>query len=424
MLDFNKVSRQVSSIDHNTLSQAVGQRESEVQERKARLIEARAALDLSMAQPELFAERMVANAPLVFWPLIMPYRQSAMMSRPIDAELMPWMAVAADGSQIMPSHHEVHDCYLLNAGMVRVAYGRKLNAMPAFAPFLNSEPELFIAHDELNPLVQNRRVQVDEIYVSLERFLYELGHLLEQARISRSLSLSFSSEHRDAGAAPAIVAFCDGSLIAWSAEKMPPIYFEHFQSRYLGLLEAFREIGVPLISYVSRSRSVDLVNALRVLVCHYQSSDCRAHCGDLEESEFACSTIWPTLDRQMLDGRLAIGQTSHFYKSGAAQVNDMPPAQQICFCYWNNGAEIARLEMPAWVVDDDSALQMVLDACHSQVQKGQGYPVVLAEAHHLAVIKGPERDAFFEYLAQHMVGLGIAGVRVSDKERQKRSSFV
>ena len=80
MLDFNKVSRQVSSIDHNTLSQAVGQREREVQERKARLIEARAALDLSMAQPELFAERMVANAPLVFWPLIMPYRQSAMMS--------------------------------------------------------------------------------------------------------------------------------------------------------------------------------------------------------------------------------------------------------------------------------------------------------------------------------------------------------
>ncbi len=37
-----------------------------------------------------------------------------------------YTVVAVDGSQIMPSHHEVHTCYLLNVGMALISYGAKL----------------------------------------------------------------------------------------------------------------------------------------------------------------------------------------------------------------------------------------------------------------------------------------------------------
>jgi hypothetical protein len=47
----------------------------------------------------------------------------------------------------------------------------------------------------------------------------------------------------------------------------------------------------------------------------------------------------------------------------------------------------------------------------------------LSEAHHLAVIKGPERERFFELISNQMVSLGVRP-RVSPKECRKRKGFV
>jgi hypothetical protein len=82
------------------------------------------------------------------------------------------------------------------------------------------------------------------------------------------------------------------------------------------------------------------------------------------------------------------------------------------------------LEFPRWLLDNASLFDFAMSATVTQVVKGQGYPLALSEAHHLAVIKGPEREKFFELLGRQMMQLGISHVRPSPKETRKRTGFV
>jgi hypothetical protein len=59
----------------------------------------------------------------------------------------------------------------------------------------------------------------------------------------------------------------------------------------------------------------------------------------------------------------------------------------------------------------------------SQVQKGQGYPVAIAEAHNHAVVRGADRTSFFSLLEREMLKAGLKNVGVSYKERRKRTSI-
>jgi hypothetical protein len=67
----------------------------------------------------------------------------------------------------------------------------------------------------------------------------------------------------------------------------------------------------------------------------------------------------------------------------------------------------------------DMALRMVL----TQVQKGYGYPVALAEAHNQAVVRGGDRTRFFALLEQEMIRAGLKNVGTSYKEARKRGSI-
>jgi len=57
---------------------------------------------------------------------------------------------------------------------------------------------------------------------------------------------------------------------------------------------------------------------------------------------------------------------------------------------------------------------------YDQAQKGMGYPVALQEAHHFAVIKGEEREAFYRLVEGQFVRRGLPS-RVTNKELRKRT---
>ena len=67
------------------------------------------------------------------------------------------------------------------------------------------------------------------------------------------------------------------------------------------------------------------------------------------------------------------------------------------------GNEIGRVEIPAWVAWDEQLVDVVAQTMIDQCIKGHGYPVVLAEAHEQAVVKGPDRDFFYHLL--HKIGM-------------------
>jgi hypothetical protein len=88
------------------------------------------------------------------------------------------------------------------------------------------------------------------------------------------------------------------------------------------------------------------------------------------------------------------------------------------------GTEIARVEVPAWVVEDPSLLEQSLSIMLAQVNKGYGYPVAIAEAHNQAVVRGGDRARFFALLEQQMLKTGLQNVGTSYKEARKRGSVV
>jgi hypothetical protein len=189
-------------------------------------------------------------------------------------------------------------------------------------------------------------------------------------------------------------------------------------------LSAFKDHSLPLLGYLSNSRATDVVNTLRVSICPYDYSDCRKHCGTLNEEDFPCSKIWPLSDRTLFSSQLAESERSCAFISAASVCKMMPIDQRICFAYLNVGPEIARVEFPRWLYDAQDDFQFSLQTTVAQVQKGMGYPVCLSEAHHLAVIRGADRDQFYQLIASHMIDLGLPRVRTSLKESRKRIGFV
>jgi hypothetical protein len=396
MLDFQKVIRQIGGVGIESVTEKFP-----IEEIRAAAQEAY----LSAADdPSQFAERMERNAPYVLWPVLTPLEPLGTVRR-VPLSSAPVTVVATDGSQIMPSHHEIYNCYLLNVGVVVITYGVK------FPPILDTRPTLYHRPEELYPLVDRRRMHIDELYVSLERNLLELQTLCETA---------LQSQERGAP----VVALLDGTLIPWSVEKMPDGYQTGYVQRLEQLMERFREARIPLVGYLSHSRAADVVNALRVWTCPYSVSNCREMCGALNEEDFPCSKMWPLADRQLLSPELRRNERTGVFLSGAPMARRLDSAQAICFMYLNVGQEIARLELPRWLFDDPELLELSASTILSQAEKGKGYPVALSESHHLAVIKGPDRQRFFELLSSHLVGLGVNRVKVSPKESRKRKGIV
>lgn len=396
MLNFGKLMPQIAEVGQESVN--------ELDSQEARLLAAQETFDEATENPDSFAVRMVDNVDHAQWPLSIPLEPIS-TQKSVQPLASPHTVVACDGSQILPSHHEVYSCYLLNIGSALITYG---TLQP---PILESQPHLYHRPHELYPLINGRRMHVDEQFVALERNLLELEQVCQRAIAARERLQP-------------VVAFVDGSLIPWGMHDMPLPYQTEFTVRIIGALERLRQYQVPIVGYISHSRSSDLTNDLRVWRCPYPKARCRDHCGSLNEEEYPCSSLWPMTDRQLLMAALPKHRRTCVFKSSAAALDAFPLPEKTCFAYLNVGHEVARLEFPHWVFADSKYFELMLSATLTQADKGMGYPVALSEAHNLAVIRASDRSKFFDLLTKHLVSLGVGKVRVSPKESRKRRSII
>jgi hypothetical protein len=396
MLDFSKLMQQISAIGREALDDRACAPEI--------MKEAMRIYGLASQQSFQLNDRLKANAPYVLWPVSVPL-ESFGSTFPVNPNKENLTVVAVDGSQIMPSSHEIHNCFLLNIGLVSLSYGTDTPCV------LESFPHLYHRRQDLYPLVDRRRFHIDELYVSLERDLLELSYLADYGAKAKSGGQN-------------VVAMVDGSLIPWSIERMPESYQKRYLEKYASLAHVFRDQAVPMIGYISHSRSSEIVNDLRVALCPYEVSDCRRHCGQLNEEDFPCSKIWPLLDRTLLAQKVKAGERSGAFLSGAGAANLLSGELQVCFVYLNIKEEIARIEFPRWLLNEKRMFDTAIGAVLEQARKGAGYPIGLAEAHHLAVIKGADRKQFFEMIMRQLVAVGAQQVSVSPKEKKKRIGLV
>jgi hypothetical protein len=217
------------------------------------------------------------------------------------------------------------------------------------------------------------------------------------------------------------LAMVDGSLIYWFLEQLPSEARARILTPIFAAWEQIRTAGIPLIGYLSASRSSEAMNFLRLPVCPHPVPNCQTFCHNLDK--LPCQVLDPLRDTRFWLSQLQPGQRSPLWRSGAKILDLYGKGQSIYFCYVHVGAEIARIDMPGWVAEDGVMLDRALSLMLAQVQKGYGYPVTLAEAHNQAVVTGSDRARFFAMLEQQMIKAGLRNVGTSYKETRKRGSI-
>lgn len=313
---------------------------------------------------------------------------------------------ATDGSQISPSHHEIAYCYLINIGRIMLHYGQNLH------PLLDSIPEVYYKAEDLY-ISKQWGIKVEE-WMGYRRTVLEAQLLSEMA----CRWVKPPGPHYEP-----TLAMIDGSLIYWFFDSLPNEAKELILPPIQNAWEELRKAQIPLMGYVSASRSNEAINFLRLQACPHDTPNCVMNCADVMDEKTPCHVVHPLRDAALWGYLLEPGQRGPLWRSTLRILNLYEEAQWVYFCYVNVGTEIARIEFPAWVAEDTKFLEQSLSLMLTQVSKGYGYPVALAEAHNQAVIRGGDRARFFALLEGQMLKAGLRNVGTSYKEARKRGSI-
>lgn len=319
----------------------------------------------------------------------------------LPLEINNYTVLASDGSQLFPDHHEVTLCYMINIGTAALRYG--LNSIAQ----LTSKPELYYREEDLYVEENGVKCLVDSRRISCLRTQKEVEALA-----------GLAEKFADDGSPT--VALTDGTLIHWFVEHQGK-YADDFFAKIFTCYEYLRRRNIPIAGYISGTRSTDVINMLRVMLCPQMLVDCD-HCPYLADDRLPCDAVSGIRDAALFQGKLQYGQRSAIFKSHSS-VLEKYGDHWICFFYVNVGTEIVRIEVPLWVAENPALLNTVHSVVVSQAAKGQGYPVCLAEAHLQAVITGADRQLFYQLVERKMIENGLTS-ETSYKSLRKRSAPV
>ncbi len=404
MLDLTKLTRQMQGIsDHLTQEADAAQRRVELA-RKLMMQAAGAQKELTEQLSE-YRDRLLFAVAAPIEPLNTRIA--------IEAAPAAHTVVSSDGSQISPNHHEIAYCYLLNISRVIIHYGQSRH------PVLDSIPEVIYRPEDL---YASRQWGIrPEEWMGFKRTAAEaimLGDMIESIR--QADTSDASPDRRSPDPVPTL-ALTDGSLIYWFLEQLPTAACDEILIPVLESWKRLQKARVPVIGYISASRSGEALNFLRLQACLYDEPDCRTHCAD-RRNQLPCQTFSPLRDVTVWTNTLSPGERGPIWRS-STPILSCYGENTVYFCYVHVGAEVARVEFPQWMVDDRALLDSALSLMLAQVQKGFGYPVALAEAHNQAVVRGNDRTQFFALLEQQMIRAGLRNVGTSFKEARKRGSI-
>jgi hypothetical protein len=324
----------------------------------------------------------------------------ARLVEPIDSHYRPqpvpkeFTILATDGSHIDVDRHQPTHCYLINIGTVVLHYGAHPDAI------LDSIPHLYASDDELvitAPGIQGREQPVEGALLGIKRGVEECQRLAE---LASELPVGSTA-----------LGLMDGSLILWNLEAYPEFVSDiMLEKGFLTHLEQIQKLNkdreIPIASYISYPRSTDMVNALRVALCPRETVD-SDRCSECRTRE--CDFVAGVHDRELFSELLASGERSALFIS-PSKIQKHYGKHLVHFFYLKLEEEIARIEIPQWVAEDEKRLNVV-------------HTLALSEAHEKAVITGADRENFWQMvesslIEEHLPTLGSA------KSQSKRTRWV
>lgn len=332
----------------------------ESSDRRRRYAEAWAALN-GMAMADIFAriERLSdpGARPTTEW--ADPGRRQRPFDRRFDshADIHAWAAeqlagrwtVSADGSQIDPPFD-----LLLPVAVVQVS--QFANPHQADVPY-HKDAETLV----LSPLELTAGPLEPKSEMVCRRFEAEIAALIRAMR-------------RVAGRAPTPVAFYDGPLVVHFAERAVPHARERYLTAIHALLNASRELRLPVVGYIDSSAARDLATL----------------CGLVSRLP---DDGMPTDAQLVADDLPAWGDRTAAAACDRGGILDSYD-ERVGFCYVRtHGGLPSRLEFPLWVVEQ-GLLDEVVATVLAEAAVGQGYPYALEVADATAVLSTADRQRF------------------------------
>jgi len=312
-------------------------------------------------QTFLYKVRQVDNAP---WPVPL-WQDDLGKITDIEKISFPYVALSVDGSQIYPDRHNILSCFLINTGSVVLPYALENKRVQLF-----SDPTVFAGVDEHQQPFTTDGVNCKRQELEL-RAGFELGK-----RIKHEYGEDVTS-----------LLLFDGSLIFWHLSSKEIEVRDQFLNAYLTLLDELYHEKIAVCWYISMPKSKELMSLVRLYLCNFDVSH-----KELYES------VDSVIDSGIMYSVLEPYTRSIVFSNHSSISSYYPAHVRPFFFYVHTGNEIGRVEIPAWIAQDECAVDKVAQIVIDQCIKGGGYPVALAEAHEQAVVKGPDREFFYHFL--------------------------
>lgn len=318
--------------------------------------------DQIIQDPTFLHQVKKVNAP---WPV--PFWRDELKKTYRVEPIKKYTAISVDGSQIYPDRHQGVACFLINIGTIVLHYATHQPPV-----LLETQPYIFsgqeFSQQEFNTELVNCKRQELELKNGYEKAKAVIKQLPPNT--------------------PALLLY-DGSLIFWHLEAKETNLREQFLSTYLASLQQLFQEKIITASYISMPKSRELINLIRLYLCNFDTTNKEA----FEPMERIVDTAiaYHTLDPY---------ERTIVFQNNSNISDYYPDHLRPHFFYLHVGTEIGRVEIPAWIAQDETKVNLVAQVVLDQCKKGRGYPVVLAEAHEQAVVKGPDREFFYHVLTK------------------------
>ena len=304
-----------------------------------------------------------------------PLNESLASSYPPSASVIQATLIAADGSQINPDRHAAIQFCVVNVGAIQM----KLNS--GETPEIFTDTELLYG-DDLLP----NGFPLSDGMVALKRDLAERTKL---DKLSKGIQGS-------------VVTFTDGPIELWGAKGEDAGTYEEIVQKYLGVLSRLQGRDVITAGYVDKP-SADLV----VRLLEIASAD-NEQIQKLKEFHPLRSVSDRWLYGEQKNPLLPPGHRSAVFGIQSNSEKKYTGVLSLHFFYLNVGTEghpwPVRVEIPKWVVDDKSKLDLLHSVLVEQCRMmgSKPYPYLLHRAHETAVVKNEEKQQIEQMLAMEL----------------------
>ncbi|MCL2706689.1 MAG: DNA double-strand break repair nuclease NurA [Dehalococcoidia bacterium] len=401
MLDLNHLAKQMGNMVEQL---KIGGDDRRARVEKARRLMLSQELDFTKLQDKVI--RSQKTSPFL---LAGPVEPFSTCKPPISISA-PFSIIATDGSQIDVDRHQSTRCYLINIGRVRLDYGDTSHAM------LDSLPRLYTS--DKDAVISNgiQSIAVEGPLLGIKRSVEECRHLNEMA-----------AELPPTQPALAII---DGTLIMWqlSGNEYPDfVVRELLDNGFMKYLDSMRLLAqkqpLSLASYISFPRSMNVVNTLRIGLCPHELADCARYCGGKPSDKRHCDELSGVRDQDLFLDMLRTGERSAVFISRAKIVREKYGEHAVYFFYLKLEDEIARVEIPQWIAQDELKLDQTHALVFDQCLRGSGYPIALSESHEQAVVSESDKNTFRQLLVTWLSDEHI-DYTSSAKSRSKKTRWL